>query len=106
MEITTVQAAELSIRLGSLLANHIFSLDSLEALDLTTAMGVLDGKIDIYDGFQQRLEEAEDNVCRYEDDMADIGRELGDRYMDAGDIIAKIHSMQRKLQELGAADGY
>lgn len=101
MELTTVQATELSIRLGALLANHIFSLDSLEALDITTAMGVLDGKIDIYDGLQQRLEEAEDNVCRYEDDMADIGRELGDRYMDADEIIEKIQAMQKKICDLG-----
>ena len=101
MELTTVQATELSIRLGALLANHIFQLDSLEALDITTAMGVLDGKIDIYDGLQQRLEEAEDNVCRYEDDMADIGRELGDRYMDADEIIEKIQAMQKKICDLG-----
>jgi len=99
MELTTVQATELSIRLGALLANHIFSLDSLEALDITTAMGVLDGKIDIYDGYQQRLEEAEDKVSGYEDDMADIGRELGDRYMDAGEIIEKIQGMQQKIAE-------
>ena len=99
MELTTVQATELSIRLGALLANHIFSLDSLEALDITTAMGVLDGKIDIYDGYQQRLEEAEDRVYGYEEDMADIGRELGDRYMDSEDIIAKIHSMKQKIAE-------
>ena len=99
MELTTVQATELSIRLGALLANHIFSLDSLEALDITTAMGVLDGKIDIYDGIEDRLEDAEDRVYGYEEDIASIGRELGDRYMDADDIIEKIAAMQRKLTE-------
>jgi len=103
MEMTTVQAAELSIRLGSLLANHIFSLDSLEALDLTTAMGVLDGKIDVMDSTRNQLEEAEDRVYGYEQDMADIGRELGDRYMDAGEIIEKIQAMQKKIADFGGS---
>ena len=74
MELTTIQAKELSIRLGALLANHIFSLDSLEALDLTTAMGVVEGKIDVYDGRQGHLEELEDKAYGYEEDIAEIGR--------------------------------
>lgn len=103
MELTTVQATELSIRLGALLANHIFSLDSLEALDITTAMGVLDGKIDVYDGLQCQLEDARSESYGYEEDIASIGRELGDRYMDAGEIIEKIQAMQQKIADFERA---
>ena len=99
MELPDVQARELSIRIGAILANHIFSLDSLEALDLTTAMSVLEGKALICSDRVEQLEHCLDELQGAEDDLSEIGSILGDRYMETDDIIEKIAAMQRKLTE-------
>ena len=100
MELTTVQATELSIRLGALLANHIFSLDSLEALDLTMAMNVLDGKVSVNQEEVHSLEQSLEDSERFEDDLCQIGEVLGDRYMDVWDMVNKIKAMQAKIRSL------